>query len=406
MNILVINCGGSSIKYQLIDMDEKLVLAKGSVERIGSPKSGFNFKSNNNYIVKKDIFIADHETGLKMVLTALTDPVCGIISSYSDIAAIGHRVVHAGEKFSGSVLITQEVINALKECIELAPLHNPPNIMGIELCEKAMPGIPQVGVFDNALHRNLKPHVYLYGLPYRYYNDYGIRRYGFHGISFTYMIERASEIVNVPIAKQRIVSLQLGSGCTANAMKWGESVDVSTGFTPCEGLIQSTRSGNIDPAIITHIMRKFNLSPDQMDDILYKQSGWLGLSDTTADFRDVEAAADAGNEQAQIAIDAFVYSTKKYIGAYAAAMGGMDLLVIAGGVGEKNAMVRAKICHDLDFLGINFDDQNNNQLAGEGVITSAASKVPVVVVNTNEEIIIARETAGIMKTLKERFVSS
>ena len=316
MNILVINCGGSSIKYQLIDMDEKLVLAKGSVEQIGSPKGCFSFKSNDNDFVKKDIFIADHETGLKMVLTALTDPECGIIKSYSDIAAIGHRVVHAGEKFSGSVLITQEVIDALKECIELAPLHNPSNIMGIELCEKAMPGILQVGVFDNALHRDLPPHVFLYGLPYRYYADYGIRRYGFHGISFTYMIERASEIINLPISKLRIVSLQLGSGCTANAMKWGKSVDVSTGFTPCEGLIQSTRSGSIDPAIITHMMRKLNLTPDQMDDILYKQSGWLGLSNTTADFRDVEKAADEGNQQARVALDAFVYHTKKYIGAY------------------------------------------------------------------------------------------
>lgn len=400
MNILVINCGGSSIKYQLIDMDEKLVLAKGSVEQIGSPKGCFSFKSNDNDFVKKDIFIADHETGLKMVLTALTDPECGIIKSYSDIAAIGHRVVHAGEKFSGSVLITQEVIDALKECIELAPLHNPSNIMGIELCEKAMPGIPQVGVFDNALHRDLPPHVFLYGLPYRYYADYGIRRYGFHGISFTYMIERASEIINLPVSKLRIVSLQLGSGCTANAMKWGKSVDVSTGFTPCEGLIQSTRSGSIDPAIITHMMRKLNLTPDQMDDILYKQSGWLGLSNTTADFRDVEKAADEGNQQARVALDAFVYHTKKYIGAYTAAMGGIDLLVIAGGVGERNARVRAEICHDLDFLGIRFDEQKNQQLVGEGAVTSEDSKVPVVVVNTNEEIIIARETAGIMKNLK------
>lgn len=400
MNILVINCGGSSIKYQLMDMDEKLVLAKGSVEQIGSEKGCFSFKSKDNNVVEKDILITDHETGLKKVLAALTDPVYGIIKNYNDIAAVGHRVVHAGEKFSGSVLINQEVIDALKECVELAPLHNPPNIMGIELCEKAMPGIPQVGVFDNALHRNLLPHVYLYGLPYRYYADYGIRRYGFHGISFTYMIERASEIINVPISKQRIVSLQLGSGCTANAMKWGKSVDVSTGFTPCEGLIQSTRAGNIDPAIITHMMRKFNLSPDQMDDILYKQSGWLGLSNTTADFRDVEKAADEGNKQAQITLDAFVYNTKKYIGAYAAAMGGIDLLVIAGGVGERNARVRAKVCHGLDFLGIKFDEQNNKQLVGEGVITSADSKVPVVVVNTNEEIIIARETAEIMKNSK------
>lgn len=400
MNILVINCGGSSIKYQLIDMDEKLVLAKGSAEQIGSPKGCFSFKSNDNDFVKKDIFIADHATGLKMVLAALTDPLYGSIKTYSDIVAIGHRVVHAGEKFSGSVFITQEVIDALKECIELAPLHNPPNIMGIELCEKAMPGIPQVGVFDNALHRDLPPHVYLYGLPYRYYTDYGIRRYGFHGISFTYMTERASAIIRVPVSKLRIVSLQLGSGCTANAMKWGKSVDVSTGFTPCEGLIQSTRAGNVDPAIITHIMRKRNLTPDEMDDVLYKQSGWLGMSNTTADFRDVEKAAAEGKRQAQVALDAFVYHAKKYIGAYTAAMGGIDLLVIAGGVGERNARVRSEICHDLDFLGIQFDEQKNAQLVGEGVITGADSKVPVVVVNTNEEIIIARETAGIIKNLK------
>lgn len=402
MKILVINCGGSSIKYQLINMARKTTLAKGAVEQIGSKKACFLYQSKEGSIVENDIFIASHEAGLKKVLAALTDSDYGVIQNYNDIEAVGHRVVHAGEKFSGSVFITQEVIDALKECIELAPLHNPPNIMGIELCEKAMPGIPQVGVFDNALHRELPPHVFLYGLPYRYYSDYGIRRYGFHGISFTYMIERASEIINLPISKLRIVSLQLGSGCTANAMKWGKSVDVSTGFTPCEGLIQSTRSGNVDPAIITHMMRKCNLTPDQMDDILYKQSGWLGLSNTTTDFRDVEKAADEGNQQARVALDAFVYHIKKYIGAYTAAMGGIDLLVIAGGVGERNARVRAEICHDLDFLGIRFDEQKNKQLAGEGAITSEDSKVPVVVVKTNEEIIIARETVGIMKKLKRQ----
>jgi len=398
MKILVINCGGSSIKYQLIDMVEKAILAKGAVEQIGAKNSCFIYESNEHKVIESDHFIADHETGLVRILKALTDVDHGIISDYSDIAAVGHRVVHAGDKFRGSVLINHEVIDALHECVELAPLHNPPNIKGIEICQKVMPTLPQVGVFDNALHINLPPHVYLYGLPYHYYEKHGIRRYGFHGISFSYMTERASQIINVPVSKLRIVSLMLGSGCTVNAMKWGQSVDVSTGFTPCEGLLQSTRAGNVDPAAITHMMRKFNLSPDQMDDILYKQSGWLGLSNISADYRDVEQAAKNGHQQAQIALEAFVYHIRKYIGAYAAAMGGIDLLVIAGGVGERNAAVRSKICKDFEFIGLQFDEEKNVLLHGEGIISTTASSVPVVVVNTNEEIIIAKETERIINT--------
>jgi len=381
----------------LIDMAEKAILAKGAVEQIGAKNACFSYESNEKKVIENNIVIADHESGLVRILEALTDGDYGIISDYSDITAVGHRVVHAGDKFRGSVLINNEVLEALHECIELAPLHNPPNIKGIEICQKVMPTVPQVGVFDNALHINLPPHVYLYGLPYQYYEKYGIRRYGFHGISFSYMTARASEMINVPVAKLRIVSLMLGSGCTVNAMKWGESADVSTGFTPCEGLIQSTRAGNVDPAVITYMMRKFNLSPDQMDDILNKQSGWLGLSTISADYRDVEEAAQKGHQQAQIALEAFAYHIRKYIGAYAAAMGGIDLLVIAGGVGERNAAVRAKICKDFEFIGLQFDEEKNAMLHGEGIISTTASRVPVVVVNTNEEIIIANETERIIK---------
>lgn len=292
----------------------------------------------------------------------------------------------------------------MKECIELAPLHNPHNIKGIEICQKLMPNVAQVGVFDNTLHRHLPEHVFLYALPYEFYEQHKIRKYGFHGISFEYMTQRASEIVGIPLEKMRVVSLMLGSGCTANAMKWGRSVDVSTGFTPSEGLIQSTRAGDVDPPVITHLMRKFSYSPEQIDDILYKKSGWLGISGISSDMREIERAAENGNKRAQLAIDAVAYRAKKYIGAYAAAMGGIDMLVIAGGVGENSAVLRKEICEELDLLGIQLDLERNNTLRGEGIISKEGGKVPIVVVNTDEEIVIARQTVEVLQPTMNRGV--
>ncbi|MHB1405833.1 MAG: acetate/propionate family kinase [Desulfitobacteriaceae bacterium] len=394
MRILVINCGGTSIKYQLIswDPDRQTVKARGSVENIGASRSLLKYVSKAGHSRQREIEAQDHASGLQAVLSLLIDPEVGAIADYSVIDAVGHRVVQAGENFRGSFLIDEKLIAELYRYIELAPLHNPANIKGIEACKKLMPNVPQVAVFDNAFHKDIPAHAYIYALPYEYYEKYGIRRYGFHGISFKYMTDRAAELLNLDIGQKRVISLMLGSGTTINAMAYGRSIDVSTGLSPTEGLIQSTRSGDLDPTVITYIMRKEGLGPDEMDKILNCQSGWLGISGVSNNLRLIEEAAEQGNYRARLALDAFAYRVKKYIGAYAAVMGGIDLLLFAGGAGENSALVRAKICEGLNFLGIDLDPERNHSLRGEGLISEANASTPVLVVKTDEEMVIAKET--------------
>ncbi|KLU62900.1 acetate kinase [Peptococcaceae bacterium CEB3] len=416
MRILVINSGGTSIKYQLFEFrgGELVVVAKGAVENIGQPPAHLDpietrksrgaaasmgqphallkFDVPEQPPFRQEIEAKDHAEGLKQALRLLVDPEIGPLSSYREIDAVGHRVVQAGEKFRGTFLIDEALLVALREHSELAPLHNPPNIKGIEACRRLMPDIPQVAVFDNAFHKDLPDYAYLYALPFEYYEKYGVRRYGFHGISFKYMTERAADLLKIDVTQKRIISLMLGSGTTINALAYGQSVDVSTGLSPTEGLIQSTRSGDLDPFVITYIMRKEGLSPEQMDEVLSKRSGWQGISGVSNDLRLVEEAAGQGNARARLALQAFTYRAKKYIGAYAAAMGGVDLLLFAGGVGENSANIRGEICRGLDFLGIELDPERNATLKGEGLVSRTGASVPVLVVDTNEESVIAKET--------------
>lgn len=400
MRILVINCGGTSIKYQVFSWqpDCQNIEAKGAVENIGAPHSVIKYQVTGGQMHVYEVKVSDHEAGLEKVLNLLIDPEIGAFKNYGAIDAVGHRVVQAGEKYRGSFPINAELMDALYRHIELAPLHNPANIRGIEACQKLMPSVPQVAVFDNAFHKDIPDYVYIYALPYAYYEQYGIRRYGFHGISFQYMTERAAALLNFDLTQKRVVSLMLGSGTTINALSYGRSLDVSTGLSPTEGLIQSTRAGDLDPAAITYIMRKEGLTPDQMDHVLNRQSGWLGISGVSNDLRLVEAEANWGNDRARLALDALAYRVKKYIGAYAAAMGGLDLLLFAGGAGENSSVIRAKICAGLEFLGISLDPERNQNLRGEGLVSEAEARTPVFVVNTNEEMIIARETYTIVSS--------
>ncbi|MHB1653854.1 MAG: acetate/propionate family kinase [Desulfitobacteriaceae bacterium] len=397
MRILVINCGGTSIKYQLLQMGSvPVVEAKGIVENIGSSGTLLRHNTKTGLALEIPITAEEHTAGLAKVLGILLDSEFGVISAYSAIDAVGHRVVQGGEAFRGSFLIDEALMQALVQYTELAPLHNPANIKGIEACQTLMPDKPQVAVFDNALHRDIPDYAYIYGLPYEYYQKYGVRRYGFHGISFQYMTERAAELLQVALKQKRVVSLMLGSGSTVNAMAYGKSIDVSTGLSPTEGLIQSTRSGDVDPAVITYIMRKEGLTLNEMDDILNRKSGWLGISGVSNDLRMVEEAAAQGDYRANLAIKAFAYRARKYIGAYAAAMGGIDLLVFAGGAGENSRLIRERICAGLEFIGIFLDSERNAGLIGEGLISQMHSH-PVVVVNTNEELVIARETQALLE---------
>ncbi len=396
MIILVINCGGSSIKYQVIDTADETVLCKGAVESIGSDISRLKHSGLNNIEIDEKCGGVNHAQGLKLALETISDPNNGGIDSLDSIKAVGHRLVHGGEKITGAVPIDDSIIEVLEECSELAPLHNPPNLMGIHASMELLPGIPQIGVFDTAFHTSLPDYAHTYAIPYKYYEKYKVRRYGFHGIAFTYMTGRAGEILNKPLEEMRIVSLMLGSGTTANALHYGRSVDVSTGLTPCEGLIQSTRCGDIDPAAITYIMRRENLSTKEMDKIINKESGWLGIAGFSNDLRVICEEAHKGNERAQLAADAFTYRAKKYIGAYAAAMGGIDLLVFSGGVGENNFYLRSKICDNLSYMGLDLDDSKNESLKGEGVISKDDSSAKIMVVKMNEELVIARKTKEIV----------
>lgn len=402
MKILVINCGSSSLKYQLFDMTNEKVLVKGLVERIGLSGSVLSQKrENDKYDIQEDI--PNHEKAISLVTKALVDPEHGVIKSMDEISAIGHRVVHGAEDFSGSVVINDAVMESLKENIELAPLHNPPNIMGIEACQKIMPNVPQAGVFDTAFHQTMPPEAYLYGIPYEYYKKYKIRRYGFHGTSHKYVTERAAAILGKPQDKIKVITCHLGNGASIAAVKYGKSVDTSMGYTPLEGVMMGTRCGDLDPAIIFKLMKKEEWSVAQVDTFLNKQCGVLGLSGVSSDFRDIENAAnEESNQRAQMALDRFAYVVKKYIGSYMAVLNGADAVVFTAGLGENSASMRAKICTDLDSLGIKIDKDKNYTRGVEADISTAEAKTRVLVIPTNEELMIARDTYELVSTGKKK----
>ena len=359
MKILVINAGSSSLKYQLIDIETETVLAKGLCERIGIEGSKLNHTPNGGDKVVIENHMNDHSDAIKMVLDALVNSEYGVISDMSEISAVGHRVVHGGELFSKSVIINDELKDAVKECIPLAPLHNPANLIGIDACEKAMPGVPQVGVFDTAFHQTMPKEVYMYGLPYDLYTDYKIRRYGFHGTSHKYVSSKAAEILGKDIKDLKIITCHLGNGSSITAVENGKSVATSMGLTPLAGTVMGTRCGSIDPAIIKFIADQKDITLEEVDNILNKESGVYGISGVSSDFRDLDAAAKSGNERAQLALDMFVYSVRKYIGQYIVQMGGVDAIVFTAGVGENDGKMREAITKDLDFLGISIDTEKN-----------------------------------------------
>lgn len=400
MKVLVVNSGSSSIKYQLFDMTDELVLAKGLVERIGIPDSIINHYPSGREPVITHQDIPNHKIGIKLAMEALLHPEYGVIKDVSEISAVGHRVVHAGEKFSGSVLLTDEIMDALKECIELAPLHNPPNILGIEVCNELMPEVPQVGVFDTAFHQTIPECAYLYGIPYKYYKKYKVRRYGFHGTSHKYVAQKAAEILEKPLEELKIITCHLGNGSSITAVKNGISIDTSLGFGTVAGIVMGTRCGDVDPAVITFLMDKEKLSVEGINKIIYKESGLLGLSEgISSDNRDLGKKAKQGDERAIRALSILDYGIKKYIGAYAAAMGGVDVVVFTAGIGENAWKVRKGACEGLEFLGIKIDPDKNNSSNKETIISEDGSKVKVMVIPTNEEWMIAKDTAEISANL-------
>ena len=402
MKILVINSGSSSIKYCLFEMTNQSLLAKGLVERIGIKGSLITHYPTGKEALKKIIDIPDHRKGIELVIDALLSNEVGVISDITEITAIGHRVVHGGEKYSGSVLLDKDVMDTLNEFIELAPLHNPPNILGIKVCQELLPGTPQVVVFDTAFHQSLPREAFLYGLPFSYYEKYRIRRYGFHGTSHQYVAQRAAAILGKNIKELKIITCHLGNGSSITAVKGGKSIDTSLGFGTISGLIMGTRCGDIDPAIIPYLMEKENLSFKEMNDILYKKSGLIGLSEgISSDMRDLEKQALAGNDRAKRTLDVLYYGLKKYIGAYTAAMNGLDVLVFTAGIGENDPRLRREVCQSLSFFGISIDDSKNDGLKGkEAIISAEDSRVAVLVIPTYEELMIARDTAEICNNLK------
>lgn len=397
MKILVLNCGSSSVKYKLIDTATDNVMAEGGVEKIGLPDGFLKYKLSDGSKAIKELGLVDHKGAVKAVLDILTDPELGCISSYDEIDAVGHRVVHGAEKFSKSVLITDEVLQQVKECYDLAPLHNPANVTGIEAVEEILPGISQVGVFDTAFHQTMPAKSYMYALPYRFYKEDGVRRYGFHGTSHRYVSARVCEILGVDIEKQRIITCHIGNGGSITAVFHGKSIDTSMGLTPTEGLMMGTRVGDVDPGALTFLMKKHNLTVDQLQTIINKESGVLGVSEISSDMREIEAAVNAGDERAKLALDMYEQRIIKYIGAYAAEMGGVDIIVFTGGVGENQTGLRANVCAPLGFMGVTLDKDINAKTRGtETVISTPESKVTVVVVPTDEELMIARDTEKIV----------
>ena len=398
MKILVLNCGSSSLKYQLIDMSNEEALCVGLVERIGI--EGSILKQEKDGVEGKLVVeqpMKNHQDAIKLVLDALVDATYGGVKEMSEIEAVGHRVVHGGEKFASSVVITDEVKAAIEECVELAPLHNPANIMGIEACEAILPGVPMVAVFDTAFHQTMPKASYLYGLPHELYTKYGVRRYGFHGTSHKYVSQRAAEMLGKNIEDTKIVTCHLGNGASVAAINGGKCVDTSMGFTPLEGLIMGTRCGDIDAAILPFLMEKEGLDAKGLSDLMNKKSGVYGMTGISSDFRDIEDGAAAGDEKAIVALDAYAQKVKKYIGSYMAEMNGADAVVFTAGVGENGIDMRASICENMEFLGMELDKEANKVRGKERVISTENSRVKILLIPTNEELVIARDTLALVK---------
>ncbi len=402
MKILVLNCGSSSVKYKLIDTDTDKTLAEGGVEKIGLADGFLKFKRPDGSKEITELGLTDHKGAVQAILNNLTDPVVGCIKSYDEIDAVGHRVVHGAEKFNKSVLITDEVIQQVKDCYNLAPLHNPANITGIEAITALMPDVPQVGVFDTAFHQTMPAKSYMYALPYRFYKEDGVRRYGFHGTSHRYVSARACEFLGLDAATQKVITCYIGNGGSITAVLNGKSVDTSTGLTPTEGLMMGTRVGDVDPGALTYLMKRHNMTVDDLQRVINKESGMAGVSEISSDMREIENAVNAGDERAKMALDMYEQRIIKYVGAYAAEMGGVDVIVFTGGVGENQTGVRENVCAPLAFMGVEIDTALNARTRGtETEISTPASKVRVVVIPTDEELMIARDTREIVSALKK-----
>ncbi|MEY8283975.1 acetate kinase [Lachnospiraceae bacterium 50-23] len=396
MNVLVINCGSSSLKFQLINSETEAVLAKGLCERIGIDGS-LTYQPEGGEKVKSDKAMPTHTEAIQFVIDALTDGATGVVKSLDEIGAVGHRVVHGGEKFAKSVVITDEVLAAIEECNDLAPLHNPANLIGIHACQKLMPGTPMVAVFDTAFHQTMPEKAYLYGLPYEYYEKYAVRRYGFHGTSHSFVSKHVAEFLGLDLKASKIIVAHLGNGASISAVLNGECVDTSMGLTPLEGLVMGTRSGDMDPAIMEYIAKKENLDIAGVMNVLNKKSGVLGISNNlSSDFRDLEEGMDSGNKYAKAAMEVFCYRVAKYIGSYAASMNGVDAIAFTAGIGENSGTVRKMVLSNLEYLGITVDEEANKKRGEDLVISTADSKVKVAVIPTNEELAIARETVALV----------
>lgn len=397
MKILVLNCGSSSIKYALYDMDSKTVMTSGGAERVGLDGAFVKVKLANGE--KKTVMhdIPEHTEGVKFIFSLLTDPEIGVIKDLKEIDAVGHRMVHGGEKFNKSVLLTEEVLKVFEECTDLAPLHNPANLKGVRAVQELMPGLPQVGVFDTAFHQTMPKEAYMYAVPYELYEKYGVRRYGFHGTSHRYVSQRVCEFLGVKPEGKKIITCHIGNGASIAAVKDGKCIDTSMGLTPLEGLVMGTRSGDIDGGAITFIQKKLGLDADGMSNLLNKKSGMLGITGISSDMREIDAACKEGNERAKLTIDMYNYRIRKYIGAYAAAMDGCDIIVFTAGVGENQTSMREKVCEGLSFMGVKIDVEKNSGIHGEeAVISTPDSKVTVVVIPTDEELMIATDTMALL----------
>jgi acetate kinase len=396
MKILVLNCGSSSIKYQLFNMTDRSVVAKGGVEKLGMKGSFLKHVRQDGQVVVFEGEILDHKIGVEYILGILTSEKHGCMKGLEELDAVGHRVVHGGERFNSSALLTEEILQEVTKCIDIAPLHNPPNLKGIRAMEELVPGIPQVGVFDTAFHQTMEPKAYMYGIPYALYKKYGIRRYGFHGTSHRYVSKRACDLLGVDYNTQRIISCHLGNGASVAAIKNGKSFDTSMGFTPIEGLVMGTRSGDLDVGVVHYIMEKEEIGIRSASTLFNKHAGMLGISGISSDMREIEMAKANGNERAALALDIYNYKVKKYIGSYIAAMGGLDVLIMTGGIGENADTTREGVLSELDFLGISLDYEKNKGFRSEGIISLPDSKVKVIVVPTDEELMIALDTEEIV----------
>lgn len=397
MKILVLNCGSSSIKYALYNMDDKSVMTSGGAERVGLDGAFVKVKLPNRE--KKTVMhdIPEHTEGVKFIFSLLTDPEIGVIKDLNEIDAVGHRMVHGGEKFNKSVVLTDEVLKTFEECIDLAPLHNPANLKGVKAVSELMPGLPQVGVFDTAFHQTMPAHSYLYAIPYELYEKYGVRRYGFHGTSHRYVSKRVCDFLGVNPADKKVITCHIGNGGSIAAVDGGKCVDTSMGLTPLEGLMMGTRSGDIDGGAITFLEKKLGLDADGMSNLLNKKSGVLGITGISSDMREIESANDEGNERAKLALDMYSYRIKKYVGAYAAAMGGCDIIVFTAGVGENQASMREDVCKNMEYMGVKLDVEKNKTIRGEeAIISTPDSKVTVCVIPTDEELMIATDTMNLL----------